>query len=314
MVRNIARKGFTLVELSLSMVFIGVLSISVVLIISNTVAAYQRGLTLTRANTMGTNLVDDMRTAVHGSSVNALLNSCSALSFKDASGKAEALPTISQKACMNDYAYKHTYVVHREAVTVNGTTYSDDGGLPIYGAFCTGKFSYIWNSGYFEADEAEFTSKNFGGAKLVYLNKAKERLEVKDFRLIRVQDQERAVCLAMSDKDVDGITKSYGTYENSMIDITEIGSGIIEEEVTDLLPINGGNDLALYDLYVSQPAANTNESNLFYSVSFILGTVTGGANIMAKGNSCVAPKEAAHGNYNYCAINKFNFAVQVNGG
>ena len=41
-----ARAGFTLIELSLSLVFVGILSIMMVLIISNTVSSYRRGITL----------------------------------------------------------------------------------------------------------------------------------------------------------------------------------------------------------------------------------------------------------------------------
>ena len=61
------KKGFTLVELSLSLAFIGILSITIVLIINNAIATYRRGLTLNQINTVGMDLVDDIRTAVQNS-------------------------------------------------------------------------------------------------------------------------------------------------------------------------------------------------------------------------------------------------------
>ena len=73
MLREVTKEGFTLVELSLAMAFVGVLSVAVVLIISNTVSAYRRGLTLSRVNMVGSDLVDDMRSSVQGSSAKSLI-------------------------------------------------------------------------------------------------------------------------------------------------------------------------------------------------------------------------------------------------
>ena len=73
------REGFTLIELSLSMVFVGILSVAVVLIISDTVASYRRGLTLAQVNTAGLDIVDDMRLAVSNSSAKAVTTECTRL-------------------------------------------------------------------------------------------------------------------------------------------------------------------------------------------------------------------------------------------
>ena len=58
------KEGFTLIELSLSIAFISVLSLAVALIITNSISAYHRGLVLNQINTTGMELVDDMRAAV----------------------------------------------------------------------------------------------------------------------------------------------------------------------------------------------------------------------------------------------------------
>ena len=72
--------------------------------------------------------------------------------------------------------------------------------------------------------------------------------------------------------------------------------------------------MAIYDISSTAPAASPDKANMFYSVSFILGTTRGGANIKANGKSCAAPQDSALADFDYCAINKFNFAVQANGG
>lgn len=59
--RQLRKKaGFTLVELSLSIAFIAVLSITIVLIINDAISTYRRGLTLNQINTTGMDLVDEI--------------------------------------------------------------------------------------------------------------------------------------------------------------------------------------------------------------------------------------------------------------
>lgn len=299
------REGFSLVELSFSLAFIGILSIVIVLIINNTVVAYRRGLVLSQLNSNGIELVDDMRAAVQGSSARSLRNSCA--TYESATDRL---------ACESDGGRKLASVTKSEGVALDGPAMDL---MPIYGAFCTGSYSYIWNSGYFEYEGANFTSKTEEKwAKLKYLDGASnEEKEIansssasdKPFRLLKVEDPMRAVCIAaMGDhygEPIGGI--------NNVIDIR--GSGGINEP-EEILSGSGGNTLAFYDLSISQPAEDANGRNAFYYVSFILGTVTGGINVNALGNSCVTPSdyESTASNLSYCAINKFNFAAQVNGG
>ena len=51
---------------------------------------------------------------------------------------------------------------------------------------------------------------------------------------------------------------------------------------------------------------------IFYAASFILGTRRGGINIKEAGNNCKPPSDEFT-ELEYCAINKFNFAVQAGG-
>ena len=88
---------------------------------------------------------------------------------------------------------------------------------------------------------------------------------------------------------------------------------IIPESSADL-ESEGKSNLALFDLSVAKPAESGTENNIFYAVSFILGTRTGGPNIAAQGQSCAAPNDYQNDeNFEYCSINKFNFAAEAIG-
>ncbi len=74
--KNSSKKGFTLVELSLSIAFIAILSITIALIINDAISTYRRGLTLNQINTTGMDLVDDIRTAVQNSPATPPIDTC----------------------------------------------------------------------------------------------------------------------------------------------------------------------------------------------------------------------------------------------
>ena len=304
------RDGFTLIELTLAMLFIGLLSISIVLIISNTVTAFQRGMKLSRVNSTGTDLVDDMRASIQSSSARGLLSAC----YANIYSSGTSLGPEQRQKCEQDNAKNYVAVSKVAKIRLDGVEQE----VPILGAFCTGSYTYIWNSGYFEAENAVFPEKtNRDWAKIRYLQNGRTYEYPgpgeKPFRLLRIQDESRIFCLAA----VDSTGESYDLPEggiSNVFDVSAVSYGTLRSDLVDLLPPDSGNDLAVYDLSVARPAVSENGDNAFYSISFILGTVSGGVNIVANGNSCVAPNGLVSGNYSYCAINKFNFAVQVNGG
>ena len=279
------KKGFTLVELSLSLAFIGILSITIVLIINNAITTYRRGLTLNQINTVGMDLVDDMRAAVQNSPAKAVVELCDGIDDDSA-----------REACKNDDGEELVSVVENsidlDGLKVKGKVTE---GVPMYGAFCTGAYSYVWNSGYlFMEDDSEVKS-----ASVSYSDKDSSKL-VDAFRLIKVQDRNRSVCKSVLEW---GGSKDRGEFD----------AGQLDEEPEILLGADENSALALYDLSSAVPAVNDNGTSAFYSISFILGTVQGGINVMSNGNFCATPDEY-DSNFDYCAINKFNFAAQANGG
>ena len=285
------REGFTLVELSLSIAFIAILSITIALIINDAIKTYRRGLTLNQINTVGMDLVDDMRAVVQNSPAKAVVDSCSELY------NGVGL-TDQRNSCISDGARK--FVVVEKMAKVDGV--GED--VPVFGAFCTGKYSYIWNSGYFEAE------KVLGWVNKVAVRYRNDRSGadgeyIPDFRLLKIQDKGRNVCKSGLVEDRYEVKSNIESF-----DIRNYDEVLEEPEI--LLDSDDANSLALYDLTAAAPAAN-GANAMFYSISFILGTVQGGINVMSSGNFCAAPNDY-DSDFDYCAINKFNFAAQANGG
>ena len=296
------KKGFTLVELSLSIAFIAILSITIALIINDAISTYRRGLTLNQINTVGMDLVDDMRAAIQNSPAKVITEICDDV-FKG-NGSRE---TEQRDNCKKDGGRKFVSVMklseNSDGVKIKG---EEEEGVPLYGAFCTGAYSYVWNSGYLFTEE----NSDLEGVKasLSYEYDDVEYDDRDDFRLIKVRDENRGVCRSALDLDNEN-NKNY-----SEKDTNQFVAGKITEEPVVLLSGSGdtANALALYDLSVPAPAANGVNAT-FYAVSFILGTVQGGINVMSNGNFCATP-DKYDSNFDYCAINKFNFAAQANGG
>lgn len=262
------RSGFTLIELSLSIAFISILSITIVVIINDMILSYQKGLVLRQVNTVGSELIDDFRNAIASSSASSLSNFC------DSS-------IASVETC-----HQSVFVSRSASVEIGNKTADD---VPVYGAFCSGSYSYIWNSGYFFNPAAYKVNATVAKASFSY----GETNYGDNFRLLKVLDVSRSVCVN----------------HNNNSNIFSVAS--LSEEPVELL--SSDSNLALYDLYVSDPARSVQSNGAFYSGSFILATIQGGINIKASGDYCATPSNYKVENFDYCAINKFNFAMQASG-
>lgn len=311
------RRGFTLIELALSLIFIAILSVTVVLLIQNTTASYRRGLVLNQIDTVGIDLVDDMRYSVQNASSYSILEMCNTF-YSEGS--------TNRENCINDKANSFVTVTKRAAVRVNGELIGND--MPVYGAFCTGTYTYIWNSGYFESVEYNTRSVRTSGGETspvtlgVKTSSGAINNLASGFRLLKIYDAERTICVnAMKAQDTGVTGNNYvpiGNYNNNrvqtqfVIDETMVNADTDNEGGVELMSINELNDLVLYDLYVAKPAFSSTRKNFFFSASFILGTRRGGINISRAGDSCKPPSDD-YSELEYCAINKFNFAVQAGG-
>ena len=325
------RKGFTLIELSLSIAFIGILSITVALIINNAIMSYRRGLTLSQVNTAGMDLIDDMRASIQNSPTKSVKDQCSTV--QNSSTEVQASPNNNESETdqndVNPSEDQNNYLQDDSAsdcdstnglgfVSIKSSGKVADGieNVPLYGAFCTGTYSYLWNSGYFFSDKYENGSNKTSLLSLKIGDKS-----YNNFKLLKIHDINRAVCVAA----VGGYENKYdlNNLNNNNIIIVPEGSisfspndkpyDLLDGEYTDSDDENKNTTgLAIYDLDSTAPAGNDLIHSLFYSVSFILGTPRGGINIDATGDFCKPPKDYDN-NFDYCAINKFNFAAQATG-
>lgn len=294
------RKGFTLVELSISIAFIAILSITITLLTTNIVASYQRGLTIKQINTTGTEIINDLKSSIANSSAKGLTDLCSS-TYAD--------ETVRNN-CETDKAQNFVSLTRSGVVNFRGESM---GTMPIYGAFCTGTYSYIWNSGYYFSDEHNIS---LAPAKLIYKDDSGNQKVLEGFRLLRVSDPARSICVAMTlEGSANGsVATNYQiglTDFSGAIDITDLGNVI--NEPLELLSQDNEFDLALYGLAVARPAQDLLTRNMLYSGYFILATVRGGVNILADSDYCSTPADYDSSATEYCAINKFNFAIQANG-
>ena len=321
--KRVSCEGFTMVELSLSLVFISILSIAVVLVISSAVSSYHRGITLSKIDSVGSSLMRDMSFAIKLSSARSLKSECDNRYSHDVESETEAKKVKSQ--CEEDFGRNFVSVARYADVTVGD---SELEGVPVFGAFCTGSYSYIWNSGYLFSDEYVVdgvTSK----ASFKY---DKNVNPIEGFRLLKVKDESRLVCeAAVRVRDGVKLTQyEIRTPSNIGPNISNINGGEtvfdvsvfddfeMEEEPIELLggDEDGGNNLALYGLSADLSEQVEIDKNAYYYTSFVLGTIQGGVNVNAKGNYCATPDgyNKAVEQLDYCAINKFNFAALATGG
>ena len=194
--------------------------------------------------------------------------------------------------------------------------------LPTGGLFCSGKYTYIWNTGYlFNEDGVVYHFKNGATKESLRLKLdyrvtglAPNNTPYKDgnFRLLKIEDGNRAIC-----KNTFQNTNAYPAPETILTNPGNKGTHTIT--IPDELPsipeeMLKDNDasLSFYDLVLFEPARATASDRLLFSGSFILGTATGGVDIMTSSNYCKTPSNFS-ADFSYCSINKFNFSIQASG-
>lgn len=259
------KKGFTLIELSLAIAFISILLITIAILTINVISVYQKGIALKAVNSTGRELISDFTAAVSSSS-------------------STKLP-----------AYEQIFQERKGNVNINGKTVNTQ----VAGAFCSGNYSYLWNSGYILNKKSTEPA-----TELVYLDESGARRTTSNFRLLKIEDSTRAVCHSQ-----DGKVSISSTYNIQTVDGKE-------NRIADPIELLSSteDDLAIYNLYVFNPTQNVTTKHTFYSATFILATLRGDVDITATGDYCTN-KSAANlsTDFAYCAINKFNFSIRATG-
>lgn len=302
--------GFTLIELSFSIVFIAMLLIAIATITTNMIATYRRGLILKQVNNYGTELVNDFKKSVANATITSFEKLCKSVYDTNASD------------CIDDEAKSLINFYDSAEIELDRNNISGSLTVPVHGAFCSGSYSYVWNSGYLFSETTVSTKPDANkGVGLKYKNSDNSIVIIapSQLRLLKVLDPTHSICAATiatgyktsgdSGSMLNRYKKESGDY---YIDITEKTK--ITEEPTELLPGDGGNgNFAIYSLNVSVSDQDNSGRNAFYSGAFILGTIEGGVNIKASGDFCAPPGEYSQSEFDYCAINKFNFAMSATG-
>ncbi len=317
------KSGFTLIELSFAIAFIAVLLITITLITNEIVSIYRKGYSIKTVNQVGRDLIDDFTSSIKASPpANIAATFCN--TYDDTTGE--------RAACLEDSGQKSVYQQYYTNVKIRNSDADGDGeddtkSLPIGGVFCTGKYSYIWNTGYVYGD-AYYTptgdkvtglSVVIPSANIGYPRTGDGDITLtdKDFRLLKIEDTSRALCsYPIKKTDSSSDDRGYGRTIPATIEGTDLqGFKInyaLKTEPVELLSKTDA-DLALYDLVVFTPAQVASTNRLFYSASFILGTIDGSVDIMTASDFCKTPDNYSNLDFSYCAVNKFNFSTQASG-
>jgi type II secretory pathway pseudopilin PulG len=290
-----SRKGFTIVELLLAMSFVAVLMVTIAFLVIRITAIYQKGLTVRSINQVGRNLISDFTRAVSDSPMvtfNAIY--------------ADGNPTTSLAAVP---PRRYDFVENRV------------GGLQYQGAFCTGRYSYIWNTG-------DAINETNGPGRWTYEYRDGGGVRQIDFRLLRVDDSSRGVCRLFAT-----YLQNPGLLGSRRFSPASLLAGDINHAATaqavpiEMLSLSGGAggadlvdtstaseiDLAIYDMHVFPPTLNSVTGHSFYSATFTLATLRGNVDLTATGNYCQDPSETLNTDFSYCAFNKFNFSIRTTG-
>ena len=313
------KKAFTLIELSFAVGFISVLLITVTLITNEIIQIYRKGYNIKSINQVGRDIIDDFQNSIIQSSPTSLSSFCAT--------KSPGEGDQDKKDCDNNHGLYSIYQQYYTGVKVlSGGGSASYKQVPTGGIFCSGKYTYIWNTGYiYNTKDYAFkdagddnnpteqrNSRNKHKLKIKYKYR-NERGEIvddhnDDIRLVKIEDASGSICLSTleggypnSAEAVIGPGGSSTAYE---IQVKPVLSSKPEEilSATDA-------DLVLYDLVVFEPARVTSAERLLFSGSFILGTTGTGVDIMSSSNFCQTPSYFSS-DFNYCAINKFNFIIQ----
>lgn len=315
---NKSKKGFTLIELMLAVAFLGTLLLSVAMLAMRLVNMYTKGATMRAVNSVGSAIVDDVRSHVTSSNLWSV-------SFEEGPTKED------QDKSTRRYYRVHTYDVE-DVATGTKTQFVD------YGAFCTNSYTYIFNYQaamlrYRDPESVPETMPETQRYLMVGTNETNRR----PYALVRIKDTGCAQfnLLGMSEQEIkdynekltddtqklsdnpDEFMKAQGHYfkVNNEDDITVLLDGSTSDE---------GTDLQLYDFAVMSAAQSHVTNQVIYDIAFVLGTTRGGIDVKSSNNYCSknskvsggtdAAKDYADHGISYCSVNRFDFVVRQTGG
>ncbi len=319
------KSGFTLVEFSLVTAFMAVLLIAVAIITASIIQLYQKGLTIKAVNSVGRGLIDEF------------IGSVNAAPAVDTSSLCRSYLTGADNIedCERDHAYKFVYQQRTANRSTPGESSAGEGAdntlqAQLGGVFCTGKYSYVWNTYYgLEGGRKPLRIRYLdqGGADKYFPSNDNDNKDDK-LRLFRFPDETYRLCSTLIN------TSSYNNdanWNDGVIDIRKLANGNpnkLKEEPQAGFLSSFNLDLVLYEFVIFPISQDWVTQRTFMSGTFILATERGNINIERSGNYCDIHHLTAGDNigsddtgnildvgaeFNYCAINRFNFAARTAG-
>lgn len=305
--RKPTKSGFTIIEVSLVTAFMAMLMIAIATVTTSISALYRKGITLKAVNSVGRNIVSELTTSINAAPSIDSLSLCYSLLPSDANNRESE----AQRQCIADNAYKFIYQSWEGPFKDEAT--GIEGPVQYGGVLCTGDYSYVWNTYYGQEKEKLYSVTYWDG----------EKTDTKEgFKLLRFTDKTYLACSTNISKT------SYTVEDRHNIDITELRNGA-KNKVTDFqdnyLEIS---DIALdlYELTIFPVSQDSVTLRSYFSGTFILATVRGDVNIVRGGDYCNVDDYSYQGanptasnlldlgsEFNYCGINKFNFAARTAG-
>lgn len=305
------KKAFTIIELMLAMAFLGTMLLGIATLILQITNIYQKGLSIRGINAVGREIISDLTRTVEASRVNVAINPSSTKSNGDINTE------ISDE------------LVRRARADYFVETVKD--GKQMGGVFCTGSYSYVWNTaeniriarnadGYLEGKISDASVNKLLNDGVFIIRKKDGYIVPK---LVRFVDNERNACLHTESVDRKkfepaGDENQSIKKDKTLFDVSEYSDNSINELIQE-----NEADLVLYDFSILPATQNPTTYQIFYSGTFILATLRGGVNILSNGDFCQGSdkedgsidnaEEYTGNDFDYCAVNKFNFAIRATG-
>ena len=307
------KKAFTIIELMLAMAFLGTMLVGIASLTMRITNIYQKGLALRSINSIGREIISDLTRTINGSRVDIDIN-----------------PTVP-----NSLQVDYQQINEARADYFISTSDTDDRQLG--GVFCTGDYSYVWNT----ADtlrlvratalkDKKYTKSLIETTALsipAYVIKAGNSYMIPKFA--RFPDKKRHACAHAAKSTPSGTiyvpaTEAGDESIKPHAYLFDLGADSSLDKVTELIEDNE-SDLAIYNFTVFPATQHGLTKQIFYSGMFILATYRGGVNIKSNGDFCEGSdnedgsrdsddsNEMTLNDFDYCAVNKFNFSARSTG-
>lgn len=311
------KKGFTLIELMLAVAFLGTLLLSIAMLAMRLVDMYTKGSTMRAINSVGSAVMDDMRSHITSST-------------SWSKNLQDGTTVTKGENATRQYYRVHTYTNNSDPF--NPMTFVD------YGAFCTNTYTYIFN---YQPAMLRYREDKKNSASL----DTKEYLMVgtasnyRPYALVRIKDAgcSKFSMLGMTETEFNdyksGLDPAPATlnYETNQFVQGEEHYVSLADDKDMVVLIDGSQsdentDLQLYDFSVMAAAQSNATGQSLYDIAFVLGTTRGGINVKSANNYCdknsdaikdlsdSAQEEYSNNAVGYCSVNRFEFVVRQTGG